>query len=486
MLENKKILLTILLVLILLIIPNLVLAEGELFATTEINGVTANWQYYLNESNEIEELICTNISDLTGNIVIPSSIDGNNVVSLGFKAFYGSTSITEVTLPNTLKNVGGYAFAGCTKLAKINFGTGVQYLSINAFENCTALTSLSIPKSLTKDCGNHPFAGCSNITSVTFEDGITQIPGFLCQDLTGITEITIPNSATKIGVHAFSGCTKLAKINFGTGVQYLSINAFENCTALTSLSIPKSLTKDCGNHPFAGCSNITSVTFEDGITQIPGFLCQDLTGITEITIPNSATKIGGYAFAGCTFLKKITILDNVAYIGVNTFENHNNYLTIYCYKDSEAAKYAIENDIKYVYLTRPEASALKEIVIEKVANKVDYKVGEKFDKTGMIVKAVYEDGTSKQIENYSINPNTALKLSDTKVTISYTENGVTKEATHKIRVINSSGKVENIDNTTAPGEMPYTGGTFFIILTVIGIATVAIYVYKRNNDLRGI
>lgn len=42
------------------------------------------------------------------------------------------------------------------------------------------------------------------------------------------------------------------------------------------------------------------------------------------------------------------------------------------------------------------------------------------------------------------------------------------------------------DNTTAPGKIPYTGGATFIIIALIGIAVVGIYVYKRNNDLKGI
>ena len=42
------------------------------------------------------------------------------------------------------------------------------------------------------------------------------------------------------------------------------------------------------------------------------------------------------------------------------------------------------------------------------------------------------------------------------------------------------------DDSIAKGTMPYTGGTFFVIITVMGIAAVAIYVYKRNNDLKGI
>lgn len=42
------------------------------------------------------------------------------------------------------------------------------------------------------------------------------------------------------------------------------------------------------------------------------------------------------------------------------------------------------------------------------------------------------------------------------------------------------------DTTVAPGNMPYTGGTFAIILTAIGIIAIGVYAYKRNNDLKGI
>ena len=420
---SKKIFSILFMILLLIGICGTVSAKDTYTATSTINGVTVNWSYELNESNEIEELICTNISDLTGAIIIPSSIDGKKVVSLGFKAFNGSATITEVTLPNTLREVGSYSFANCTKLAKINFGTGVKYLSINAFQNCKALTSLSIPKSLTKDCGNHPFAGCSNITSVTFEDGITKIPAFICQGLTGITEITIPSSVTEIGSYTFADCTKLAKINFGTGVKYLSINAFQNCKALTSLSIPKSLTKDCGNHPFAGCSNITSVTFEDGITKIPAFICQGLTGITEITIPSSVTEIESYTFADCTSLKKITILDNVTNIGINTFQAHNKDLTIYCYEGSTAAKYAIENNIKYVYLTKP-----------------------------------VDDNTNNEENKDDEKPNTAGS--------------------------ETNGKQD--DSTTAPGKLPQTGIYSVVIISLIELTIITVIVYKKYDSYKNI
>ena len=396
MLKNKKILLMILLVFIALAIPNLALAGDEHVTTTEINGITAKWEYYLNESNQIIKLKCLNPANLTGSITVPSELEGKKVIALGEEAFKGATNITGVTISNSVKEIGYKAFADCKNLSKINLGS-IEKISFDVFKGCTSLKSITIPKTL---------------------KGGSALP--------------------------------------------------------------------CLNN-----SNITSIVFEEGLTVIPDYLCAN-TGVTEITIPNSVKEIGYDAFADCKELKKITILDNVTNISFDVFKNHDNDLTIYCYKDSEAAKYAIKNNIKYVYLTKPEASALKEIKIEKVANKVDYKVGEKFDKTGMGVKAIYEDGTSKQVENYTITPSTALKLSDTKVTISYTENGVTKEAVHKIRVVNSNGNTEggngkgDDDDSIAKGTMPYTGGTFFVIITVMGIAAVAIYVYKRNNDLKGI
>lgn len=42
------------------------------------------------------------------------------------------------------------------------------------------------------------------------------------------------------------------------------------------------------------------------------------------------------------------------------------------------------------------------------------------------------------------------------------------------------------DTTTAPGSMPYTGGTAIIMAVMGVIVAVGIYAYKRNNDLKGI
>jgi len=53
----------------------------------------------------------------------------------------------------------------------------------------------------------------------------------------------------------------------------------------------------------------------------------------------------------------------------------------------------------------------------------------------MKVVASYDNGTTEEITDYEISPNRALTMQDSKVTISYTVNGITKTAEINITVI---------------------------------------------------
>lgn len=91
-----------------------------------------------------------------------------------------------------------------------------------------------------------------------------------------------------------------------------------------------------------------------------------------------------------------------------------------------------------------------------------------------------EDGKTLTKE-YTKNATETVHLVDVE--------GMTTEvevSINNIKTDNSNTNNTKMDNTIASGTMPYTGSTFFVILPVLGIIAVAIYVYKRNNDLRGI
>lgn len=257
----QKIIITIIISLVLIGLRRNVFAADKYNSTSNVNGVTANWEYKLNSSNQIEDLKCTNSEELKGDIIIPSTIDGKTVTSIGMDGFKSATSITGVTFPDSIKKIELWAFIGCTSLSKVDFGS-VEKIAEKAFQDCTSLTKITIPKTLNKGTSGSPFLGCNNLKNIEFEDGITIIPDYIC-----------------------------------------------------------------GSTP-----------------------------IEEITVPNSVKEIGIWAFSNCTSLKKITILDNVEKMDGDwynyIFDKHNPELTVYCYKDSAAAKYAEKFNIKCVYLEK--------------------------------------------------------------------------------------------------------------------------------------
>ena len=118
---------------------------------------------------------------------------------------------------------------------------------------------------------------------------------------------------------------------------------------------------------------------------------------------------------------------------------------------------------------------LESIKIATEPTKTTYAVGEKFDKTGMKVIATYSDGSTKEITNYKYTPMENLTKDDTKVTISYTENGVTKviEQTITVKDVTTSGGNlgnEGIETYVLP----------FTIITLIAIVSFMKLIKYKN------
>ena len=70
--------------------------------------------------------------------------------------------------------------------------------------------------------------------------------------------------------------------------------------------------------------------------------------------------------------------------------------------------------------------------------KTTYVVGEKFDKTGMVVTAVYSDKTEKAVTNYTFAPTDELGVTDKEIVVTYTEKGVTKSVSVAITVVEAT------------------------------------------------
>ena len=201
---------------------------------------------------EIEEY-----SGRGGTVVIPASIDGYPVISIGDNAFFMSgctnvnipntvtsigdsaferSSLTEVSIPDSVTSIGWSAFSQCP-LRKVTIGNKVKTIDTLAFSYCTSLQEVTIGKNV-KTIGSAAFEGC-----------------------TGLTKVTIPDNVTEIGTSAFCDCIGLSSFTFGKKVKYIDEKAFQNCNYLKKVTIPKSV-KELYSNAFLDCKRLSNIYYE--------------------------------------------------------------------------------------------------------------------------------------------------------------------------------------------------------------------------------
>ncbi len=181
-----------------------------------------------------------------------------NVTSIGDFAFYGCSTlydvtfnsdlealgaqsfcragIKEVTLPGTLSEIKQFAFSNCTDLESVTIEEGVKNIDRFAFRNCTALSEINIPRSV-RTIGESAFRGCSNLVLVRFAEGLESIGNYAfygCSVLGMDTSeaIVLPNSLTSIGDYAFRSCTLLRSMILGDSIKSMGMHVFNRCELL--------------------------------------------------------------------------------------------------------------------------------------------------------------------------------------------------------------------------------------------------------------
>lgn len=100
---------------------------------------------------------------------------------------------------------------------------------------------------------------------------------------------------------------------------------------------------------------------------------------------------------------------------------------------------------------------LSSISVKTAPTKTAYYIGESFNAAGMVIEATMSNGTKKTVTGWTYTPSGALSKTDTAVTISYTENGVTKTCTQAITIRTLS----SITVSTAPTKTAYKYGEKF-------------------------
>lgn len=303
----------------------------------------------------------------SGKLTIPSSCTDESgvtysIVSIADGALDNLTTVTEITVPATIRNIGNSGkgietynnnktsnFRNCPKLAKFKVDAANGYYSASA-EGMLMLKQekslLNVPALVTTESGTMPlsksdivricefaFQGNSSVTTLSlpadilidynggFNDAINlatfklhgsgtlKIENQMLIDYTEvvslppkstISSLTLPASCTRVTRNAFRNCKNLKTINLSS-VQNLMSGAFSG-SGLTEVSVPATATH-IEKSTFEGCTSIKTIRLNGSDIKIPPYFATGCSALISVIATNAPIEIRDAAFKGCSKLE---------------------------------------------------------------------------------------------------------------------------------------------------------------------------------------
>lgn len=207
--------------------------------------------------------------------------------------------------------------------------------------------------------------------------------------------------------------------------------------------------------------NLVRISYTDNLitrtASVSINVTNNLNKIEIVTPPTKTTYIEGEEFDASNIEVQAVFEDGTKTL-IDDYRISNNkylvkgqtYVTI-LYTVGEITKtvnqpITVTNDITSIAVSLPPT-------------KTTYIEGATFDKTGMVVVAFYQNGSSKVISNYTIT-NGTITAGQTSVTISYTDPETSKAFTTTQSIKIGSG-LSSLEITTAPNKTVYAPGSNF-------------------------
>jgi hypothetical protein len=276
----------------------------------------------------------------------------NQAIVIGWQAFFGCTGLQSVTIPSSVSNIGTEAFAGCSNLTNVIIEAGMSVIPDSAFAYCSSLKSFTIPNSVTS-IGSAAFRGCSSLTSVAIPNGVTELSHFLFAGCSNLVNVTTPESVISIRADAFNSCG-LTNITISAGLINIDGGAFAGCQQVNAIEVsalnpvynsvdgvlfnkagtallaypagkigPYTISgavTSIGELAFSSCALLRSLVIPNNVTNIGWGAFAGCVGLTNLTLPSNLTRIEESMFGGCTGLTSINIPNSVTFIEWYAFE----------------------------------------------------------------------------------------------------------------------------------------------------------------------
>lgn len=318
-----------------------------------------------------------------GDVVIPSTINGETVIGIGDNAFEYAYHLTSVTIPDTVIHIGYRSFMACRYMTSVNFGNSVQSIGQQAFWSCDSLSTLQLPDSLIT-LEARSFEACANLNSITFG-----------------------NSLQSIGDTAFGACGNISLIILPNSLQSLGKQTFALCNRLTYLYIPSTVAE-------IGENLLNYVDGDGNIFSVNGVIVYGETGsLAEEYALNSGLSFVSKGKIATPSTAKVMVNGEVVPFGAYQIEGFN-------YFKLTDLSYALNGTSRQFEVTwDPELSAismktqLPHFVLgtELQGNTGKNEIAEEFTST------VYQNSNEIDVTVYTINGSSYFKLDSLKDTL---------------------------------------------------------------------
>lgn len=215
-----------------------------------------------------------------------------------------------------------------------------------------------------------------------------------------------------------------------------------------------------GNNLKEGQTSVT-ITYEDKKIEQPIRVEKNtITNLKIKTPPSKTTYKEGQNFDSSGMIIEATFKDgSTRTISNYTIENgnnlKNNQTTVKISYDGKT----VEQPISVT------PNLLLEIKITKAPNKTKYIAGQNFDKTGMIVIGTYQDGSTQEILDYTIQNGNNLTKDQTSITIKFGEKTTTQAISVEEKTITQitiDKKPTKLTYIVNKEDLDLTGGTLKI------------------------
>jgi len=439
---------------------------------------------------------------------------------IGDRNFLGDTNLQKVTLPCSLESIGNMNFSRCNKLQYVVIPDSLIIdESISLLGECQSNPTIycksgsSIQEYAVKQGINIEIDDIeptleiqqegNKVTAIAYDDnevvGLSDYPysfdGGINWQAEPYIEISnediiitvcardavgnITTQSIKVREKALTGIeitTPPSKTDYIEGQDFATTGMV--VTATYNNGETKE-TKEVTNYTVVEGNNLTvkktsvKISYtEDGITKTATQNItvkeKELTGIEITTAPSKTDYIAGQNFVTTRMVVTATynngetkeVTDYTVVDGNNLPVGKTSVGIVY----SEGG--IIKATTQSITVREKELTGIE---ITTAPSKTDYIEGQDFVAEGMVVTATYNDGETKEVAYYTVIDGENLTLEITSVTISYTEDAITKTATQSITV--REKELTGIEITAAPSKTDYIEGQDFVAAGMVVTAT---------------